>query len=802
MIQSAQVFTPRPSKDPRENLRVLQSPLKNAFKSPSKPSSLSRPPLNAPEEEEEIVLVDGDHPRVVEEGRDLVILEDVEVQSPAPPVPPQYQAPPQTPQRKRSLSRNTLHRAVLIRSAQRAVLRAEKEREEEEEEMEVLGAVAANVEESDEEADQGGEEEYTDEDEDEDGKQESEQQTTEQKSLWRKSLERIWLFGSSSGAEEEVDVSHCIPSVSPKLMVDLKDDGVESNSDSDSETDHTPTNEIPQNDEQDDNEMEEEENLGPLPTVPMQTPARRVLGSFMTPQARGPTRTTLFPHLSDTGQAPPPQLAPGGSVGRHSLGGIEAKRVPLPQTWRVKDIVVPINPAPPSTPQGVRRGTGFSLQQTTPRAAGFSGRQTLTEEERKAIQERRRSALREADTFFAGGVPGMSPSKPAPASSSSSGSAASNSASSVKLASNLFAVRSPVKPGQAVDRCESAGDDEDELDTRSLLERMKETVEGMKRRRSMAPGVGLDTTPRPGKECSTPREVPSTPLPAFFAAAVGPVRSEPEDTEKDPVEDKELELVKDVPFSLLAPGAREELLTRRQSVVVLDHASTVPVVIHAASDDDMNVDEPSTEKTTTTKERPKARLLRSKKSAAEPEEAEMPIEEQESAKLNVVRIQPSALLLKCLSLTYFRSLKRKLELALDEVPLPAYRPHNLNLKLMSENLVFLNPSPRCLLLVGPGRVLQIPKRPQLLLPWSPREGLPGKPPLNQRRPLLPLHDAVARLSLNLNLRRYRRRKPLLGEVGSPLQLSSRRMRMKTQLFLHRLQLNGVPGRVLRPLLRN
>ena len=216
MIQSAQVFTPRPSKDPRENLRVLQSPLKNTFRSPSKPSSLSRTPLNEPEEEEEIVLVDGNHPLVVEEERDLVILEDVEVQ---PPAPPQYQAPPQTPQRKRSLSRNTLHRAVLIRSAQRAVLRAEKEREEEEEEMEVLGAVAANVEESDEEADQGVEEEYTDEDEDEDGEQESEQQTTEQKSLWRKSLERIWPFGSSSGAEEEVDVSQCIPLVFPKLMV-------------------------------------------------------------------------------------------------------------------------------------------------------------------------------------------------------------------------------------------------------------------------------------------------------------------------------------------------------------------------------------------------------------------------------------------------------------------------------------------------------------------------------------------------------------------------------------------------------
>ena len=32
MMHSAQVFSPHPSKDPRENLRILQSPLKNSFK--------------------------------------------------------------------------------------------------------------------------------------------------------------------------------------------------------------------------------------------------------------------------------------------------------------------------------------------------------------------------------------------------------------------------------------------------------------------------------------------------------------------------------------------------------------------------------------------------------------------------------------------------------------------------------------------------------------------------------------------------------------------------------------------------
>ncbi|KAF8961373.1 hypothetical protein BDZ97DRAFT_1664243, partial [Flammula alnicola] len=35
MIHSAQVFSPRPSKDPRENLRILQSPLKGIFGSRS-----------------------------------------------------------------------------------------------------------------------------------------------------------------------------------------------------------------------------------------------------------------------------------------------------------------------------------------------------------------------------------------------------------------------------------------------------------------------------------------------------------------------------------------------------------------------------------------------------------------------------------------------------------------------------------------------------------------------------------------------------------------------------------------------
>lgn len=221
MIQSAQVFSPRPSKDPRENLRILQSPLKARFRSPTKPSLLSRPPAQAyPEEneiiEEDIVLVDGDHPRVVEEEKDLVILEDVEIpssgdfrHSPE----PQH---PQTPARRRSMSRNTLHRAVLIRSAQRAVIRAEQEREqEEEEEMEVLDVVAGiNDNSSEEEAQMEEQGQYEDDEALDEQLTDDEDQPVpeqEQKTIWRKSLERIWPFRSSSATpadDAEAEVVH------------------------------------------------------------------------------------------------------------------------------------------------------------------------------------------------------------------------------------------------------------------------------------------------------------------------------------------------------------------------------------------------------------------------------------------------------------------------------------------------------------------------------------------------------------------------------------------------------------------
>jgi hypothetical protein len=218
------------------------------------------------EEGEEIVLVDGNYPRVVQEEKDLVILEDVPIlppptpsQSrsssptarellnafpsiPSPPAPlslqqplrtsppiqlklnplssnPQQTSPPlnqlQTPRRGLGgPTRASLHKAVLIRSAHRAVMRAEAEAEsgsgngsmiyeeearmdgerdefvgdeqpeqnEEEEEREVAAVTARG----------GTSESETGEDEDQDDEQEEEEREEEKpKSVWRKSWENL-----------------------------------------------------------------------------------------------------------------------------------------------------------------------------------------------------------------------------------------------------------------------------------------------------------------------------------------------------------------------------------------------------------------------------------------------------------------------------------------------------------------------------------------------------------------------------------------------------------------------------------
>lgn len=163
VITASKVFYPAPSPVPLENLRVLQSPLRPYAGVVRQPSPLrGRGVQNTVEEEEEVedeevVLVQGDRPRVVQEDKDLVILEDL------PPVStgsegtngegssgsPKHIAPQavretlQTPQRKKAGPRGSLHRAVLIRTAQRV-------QQDVVEEMEVEESMMINEDPSDE----------------------------------------------------------------------------------------------------------------------------------------------------------------------------------------------------------------------------------------------------------------------------------------------------------------------------------------------------------------------------------------------------------------------------------------------------------------------------------------------------------------------------------------------------------------------------------------------------------------------------------------------------------------------------
>ncbi|KAF8153324.1 hypothetical protein B0H34DRAFT_100888 [Crassisporium funariophilum] len=665
MIHSAQVFSPRPSKDPRENLRILQSPLKNTFRSPAKPSSLSRLQQHE-EEQDEIVLVQGSHPQVVEEGRDLVILEDVPIAQSTAGISSTTQSqemlPPSTPPRRRSLGGNALHRAVLIRSAQRAVLKAEREREDEEEEMEVLDTVVGEGEE--EEVYEEGEgsdvemlsasdeqeerEEYDDEDVD----------NTQQppKPMWRKSLEKImWPFGRNPVDEEE-----------------NAGDAQQDDADNHSDEDHGEIENLPPSTQQsmeenldrqpsdEDDEFDDYENEGPapLPSRPsgqQQTPIRRNLGSFVTPQARGqPTRTGLFPPSSIAANS----SAATAAGGRYSLGGGEARRVVVQQPWRVRDLVVPsastANTTADTIPNGSVSGpdgpTAASLrvravepQQTPMRTPA---RPALSEEERKAIQERRRSALKEVDTFFVGGVPGLSPVKSRPSTSSSmegSGSSSRMSTSPVKPGMRSTFV-SPMKVRAIPEEEEvmdynsgnqetaTVDDTNEELDTRSLLERMKETVDGMKRRRSVALGYNISETP--GKTHTAPLNTPrlsgptNVPKHSLFQHITGS-------------QDKEQEVGKEMlgnaeePFSLLRPGAHEGTFASSRNNTLPEDRSpehrVVPLPIVVVDEaEDMAVDHTPEEKEEPKKPRGRARLLRASKavdaiagSDAEQDEDEM-----------------------------------------------------------------------------------------------------------------------------------------------------------------------------------
>ncbi|KAI9056479.1 hypothetical protein FKP32DRAFT_1763184 [Trametes sanguinea] len=447
MIASAHVFTPGPSPNPQENLRVLQSPLRTPF---------------AREEAEEIVLVHSNSPRVLEEDKDLVILDEVEPEA-APvlplPLPVAHQAP-KTPVRRQN--RHSLHRAVLLRSARRVHIQREMQMEEEQEAEEVEETIAAIA-----EADEGGD--------DGDDVQEvppPSEQPRPQVTGWRKSIDMVrgslgWAFRGLSvepkQEEEDAVFEHA----------DEQEEGFDEEGDNymDEQAEET---EYPDEFEENYDEQQTPEHDDPHDHEDEPEPPRP-LGRFMTPQIQ---RTT------SAGRAPRMSLGAGPHAG--------PQRVRLVAPWKVSDIQVPsaVKGEPRSTPS---EDTVPPLPSTPASAAK---RERLTAEEREAIRARRRSALATPDNFFNGQAPGSRrklfpslaplPSPNFSATAASSGPAATESAA-VKEESPPSIVKSEVK---------AEDDDEDaKEDTAVLLARMRQMVEGVKQRQSLG-RQSLNLSPR------------------------------------------------------------------------------------------------------------------------------------------------------------------------------------------------------------------------------------------------------------------------------------------------------------------
>lgn len=236
----------------------------------------------------------------------------------------------------------------------------------------------------------------------------------------------------------------------------------------------------------------------------------------MTPQYRG-SRNNILQKFD----APAEPSGPG----RYSLGGGEAKRVVIQQPWKVRDLVLPAAPftesrplMPIDPPDSVAlSGTHPSRQMATPMKPPVTTSGTpshirplvsVSEEERKNIRERRRSAVKvlSDNSFWAGGAPGMSPAKSTTASSNLLDSPKKLFESAVPSSlTQTPESRSPTK-GRSLTYAIAEDDEnkndqsveDDDLDTHGLLEKMRETVSDMKRRRSvvLSGNAGLISTPQ------------------------------------------------------------------------------------------------------------------------------------------------------------------------------------------------------------------------------------------------------------------------------------------------------------------
>ncbi|CCM05638.1 uncharacterized protein FIBRA_07867 [Fibroporia radiculosa] len=502
MIQSAHVFTPRPSTDPRANLRVLQSPLKAPFRAEA-PQQLD----DQEGKEDDIVLVESNHPLVVESDNDLVILDHVTVIDPPQssssymspssvpqmPVPPQLWAPPRTPVRRPP--RPSLHRAVLIRSAQRAEMRREMQREDEIEAEEVEESIVEGEQlamEDVQEEDEDGEMQEYDEEIREGDEREHRRTPT---SGWRKSLEAVksglgWAFRASS--------------VEPRSSGDYQDnEGNEGEDRGEHDNQFVNGDDVEYQDEHDDFDHdtkdeplgdttgEIDEELALEDTVSSPVPTNRPLGRFMTPQASAHSRVGRpIKHVRYSIGA----FTPGG-LGNSVLGASGPRRVRVVEPWKVTELVVPSETSNAKEDEGAEVATVKMEDKHTTHTTPMK-RERVSEEERRAIRERRRSALATPDTFFNGQVPGsrrttlLPPSTPIIPSLFASTSTIPIKEDTLQSTFLSTATSDPhPTPAQPNDSTSVKKEHDVQEDTEVLLARMRQMVEGVKRRQGMEMAV-------------------------------------------------------------------------------------------------------------------------------------------------------------------------------------------------------------------------------------------------------------------------------------------------------------------------
>lgn len=474
VITASRVFYPAPSPVPLENLRILQSPLKPYAGVVRQPSPLRGRGAQATVEEddedvedEEVILVEGDRPRVVQEDKDLVIFEEVSLQSSisadastprASTTSPKHIAPQavretlQTPPRKKAGPRGSLHRAVLIRTAQRV-------QQDVVEEMEVEESML-HVEDPSDESDILADEEEDDEDEEGDVLEEAYERVNDdedvdqqKKSGWRKSLELVWPFGrKSQEPEEHVEQDETQPQVCENERVMIQ---------------HRL---FAQGEDEDDNMFDGQNE----PVAEAGADHEHIMNHGMDQPERA---RHVKPVVPSTPQAFNRTLPPGSPLIHTATGD----RIPMHtprravDIWRVRDLVIP--PSAPAMPTPI--DSNMSAQ--SPRK--------VSAEEEKAIRDRRRTSLAPLSPLKPSNPPHLhtrTQTFPSTGSHTSSAGSENTSPDAVHESSQRTPGRGRRAPRES-----------EESDSGALLESMRRTVDDLRRRSIGAtlPPLGGQPTP-------------------------------------------------------------------------------------------------------------------------------------------------------------------------------------------------------------------------------------------------------------------------------------------------------------------